>query len=128
MWKKVLTLITGWEQYFGTAKGIKLDGDLKVPPTTRWNNLYLKWRVWDKISILAVPEDKISAGYRIGYRPFKGAAMVKLEVLREKTIAVLNGREDCRFFAENLQGEEVELTLVKQTGKHDPEYGWVRLI
>lgn len=128
MWRYVLAVVTGWKQYYGHAEGIKINGDPTVPMTTWFNLIWLKYFRWNKVSILRIPADKAQMGYRIGYRPFKGPAKIKIQALFDDLVAILNGHEDCTFFAEDMNGEEIELVLESQVMKSDPALEYVQLI
>ena len=114
--KQTLKLLVGtfdWRTYAGNmAYGTKVEGDKGVPPTTKWNHLLLLLFVWNRVAIFRVDPKDALWGYYIGYIPQSGMAEIRKEASRSVTFCVRTGYEDCTFFAVNIAGEEVPLTLV----------------
>ena len=110
----------GWSEYKGDPiKGIKVEGDKTVPPTKWWNVPYLRAYVWKVVTVFEVSQEAARDGYRIGYVPFKGKAMLEdVGYHDRRCFGMLNGYEDCTFFAVSvLDGSEVPLAVFRRTDK-----------
>lgn len=101
-----------WRTYKGTATGLLLKGDGTVPHTTWWNHLWLRATRWKEVTILSVPHEIVA--YRVGYRAVNGHSMIRTRIMRAPAFAVRHGREDCHFFAVDLQGTELPLIIVRR--------------
>ncbi|MDQ7814499.1 MAG: hypothetical protein RDU25_01695 [Patescibacteria group bacterium] len=117
----------GWTKFYGskvhgsTIHGTLAKGDKTMPPTRWWNHLFLLWFKWDKVTVFEVAslnrEEKQVAPYRVGYKPQVGPAMLRDDLMTSRRFAVLNGNEDCVFFAVDENGNEVALLEIEQVSK-----------
>ncbi len=108
-------------------KGIFVEGDKKMPPTA--GNLFQRWQLknkWNVVSILA-PINPTEGGYYIGFKNFRGEVFLREKSIDDWEFGVLNGYEDCTFFALDLNGKEIELELVRRTTKSEPTYADTKL-
>lgn len=101
-----------WKAYQGTVSGRLLKGDQSVPPTKWWNHLWLRFTKWKEATMLSVPSE-ITA-YRVGFIAFNGETKLRTGIIRTPAFAVRHGHEDCRFFAVDLEGTELPLTIVRR--------------
>jgi hypothetical protein len=100
-----------WPVYMGSAVGILVEGDPTVPPTTWWNHLILRWFVWKQVVVFKADAFRT---YRVGYRPQSGKSRISSLTIDVLGFAVRIGNEDCTFFAEAINGDEIPLTVVRR--------------
>ncbi len=68
------------------------------------------------------------AGYRVGYIAHDGTCRVCGNILYGVEFAVRIGRENCAFFAVNLQEEQIRLRQVRSSYKKDLAEHKIRLV
>ena len=121
----------GWKKFGGEVKGVLVEGDKSVPPTTWWRHLWLKFFGWRTVAVFQVSNEALVNGleYRVGFKPLPrfGGAQICDDACRGQRFKMLIGREACTFFAVHKDGTEVPIRLVARTSKHDPTYGDARL-
>lgn len=117
-----------WKVYHGNAQGVVAKGDPRVPRTRWWNWPFLAWFTWKQVTVFQVMALDASKGYRVGYRPGKGKARYSTTILQTTRFKVKNGREDCAFFALDLEGKEVEIMIVRQSSVDSETFKDVPLI
>ncbi|OGN16737.1 MAG: hypothetical protein A3C88_00005 [Candidatus Yanofskybacteria bacterium RIFCSPHIGHO2_02_FULL_50_12] len=123
-----------WKPYEGILKprGIREEGDPRVPKTRWWNHWYLVWRGWKVVVLFRVPEEWTRRGYFIGFIPFQGPPQYLDQRIHDEEFAVKIGRESCTFFAigyddGEIVPDEVPLTRsgrmrLRYIGEHIPIY------
>ncbi len=108
-----------WTPFIGNVKGILVEGDKAAPPTRWWNQLYLVFWGWKTVTVFEVPGIAMERGYRVGYVPSKGVAMIESKVNHDRYFRMKNGHEDCTFFAVMPDHKEVPLVVVLRTNIED---------
>ena len=111
-----------WKRYRGKIRSLCVEGDKTAPPTTWWNHLYLALWGWKVVTVFEVSVEEAKLGYRIGYLPFDGKAMIEERINHDRRFRVKNGNEACTFFAIAPDGIEVALTMVARSVKNDATY------
>jgi hypothetical protein len=117
-----------WNKFVQKIQGVLVEGDPNVRPTTIWNWLPMKLWGWKMAAVLRVSDEVARAGYRIGYQPtvggkaLIGAARLNSAIFHDRVFRVRIGREACTFFAQDLQGREIELDLVDRTTIKDGSF------
>ncbi len=107
-----------WNRHQGEVRGIRVEGDKLVSPTKWWNHLYLALWGWKTVTVFEVSDEDARRGYRLGYLPFDGKAMVESKVNHDRQFRMKNGYEDCTFFAfAPADGKEVALNVIARTPK-----------
>lgn len=102
-----------WEEYPRAAyiKGVRIDGDPTAWPTRWWNRWYQERWGWKNAAHFMVPLTETFKGYRIGYIPFDGPAMICAEPIEfpHQFFRMRIGREPRTVFAVDAGGWEIEL-------------------
>jgi hypothetical protein len=111
-----------WKRFQGKIQGIHVDGDAESPPTEWWNHLYLALWGWKVVTVFEVTEEAAMSGYRIGYLPFDGKAMLESAMNHDRRFRMKIGHEACTFFAIAPDGTEAELKVVSRTMKDDVKH------
>jgi hypothetical protein len=115
-----------WKRYHGNVTGIKVEGDPNVPPTTRWNHLYLLLFVWKKVAVLCVIEkcdfESTEEGYCVGYITRDGHKYIQTRRVKHGSFKMRLGYEGCTFFAIDHTGREIRLELTTITHIDNPRY------
>ena len=113
-----------WIKYEGGAQGVQCKGDKTVSPTRWWNHTYYVLFGWKVVTVFEVPVEYAERGYRVGYRPETGAAMLEDQVLFTPSFRVKHGHEDCTFFAiSGVDGKtEVPIKATVRAHKNDKAY------
>lgn len=106
-----------WHAFSGEVQGLAVRGDEKVPATTWWNKPLLVLFVWKTVQVFEVPAGE--GPYRVGFIPLSGKAEVRDEPVTGRRFAVRIGREDCRFFALDDHGSEIDLKKIGRLHKKD---------
>lgn len=115
-----------WKKFEGNVVGTRVEGDPSVPPTRWYNHLWLLMFGWKKVAVFMAMN--ASAPARVGFRPFRGDAMLREEPLDRGTFRVRIGHEACTFFVVGDDGKEIPLELLKVTTRDDPGYDKVPLL
>ena len=119
----------GWQKFKGEVKGTRVEGDPAARPTRWWNWWYLAWWGWGTVVVFQIKYKIYSSkGYRVGYKPSKGATRVKNVILQNRRFRMRIGHEACTFFAFNQKWKEIPLRLVARTTIWDAKYQKVPLI
>lgn len=111
-----------WKRYRGKIRSLCVEGDKTAPPTTWWNHLYLALWGWKVVTVFEVSVEEAKLGYRIGYLPVNGKAMIESRVNHDRRFRVKNGHEACTFFAIALDGTGVALKMIARSVKDDTTY------
>lgn len=107
----------GWKLFRKPIRGVRVSGDMDMPPTTKWNF----WRVmrkWRKQAVFEVDLTASREGYRVGFRTEDGVAKIKDGVFHEPYFTMRIGREPCNFFAIDRDGYEVSIRLFCEARQH----------
>lgn len=104
-----------WLRHHGNVEGTNVGGDPTAPPTRWWNHLYLALIGWKMVSIFEVSPATATLGYRVGFLPQNGKAMVKQEVCHDEKFAMKNGHEECTFFVIDTNDGVVAPRIVLRT-------------
>jgi len=112
-----------WEIFKGAIKGTLVKGDKDVPPTGgSLQHLRLLLFVWKTVAVFRVSESDAEKGYRIGFIPQSGQAMVNKKLRHKSHFRVRVGHEDCTFFVVNSMGKELPMEMIARSTKKDPAY------
>ncbi len=107
--------IFGWVAFTGHTEGTLIKGIEKASPTSSLlKNVWLKFFGWKVGAYFRVSEEAARKGYYVGYRPFPDYSTASICMTRcyERKFMMKIGHEDCRFFAVNLDRNEVPLELI----------------
>ena len=110
-----------WKEVLFKYRGVRVEGDKKVPPTRWWNYHLLLWWGWKTVAVLQVSPEDAKRGYQIGFRASNGEAKIMEQSVFHRRFRMRIGREDCTFFALK-DGQEIPLSLVARVKKNDPQY------
>lgn len=105
----------GWVSFTGQASGTLIKGVQDSSPTkNKLQNLWLKFFGWKQGAYFQVAPEQAEAGYYVGYIPqlCVTATSVSLRKCHERKFMLKIGREDCRFFAVDLQGKEIPVRYI----------------
>ena len=104
-----------WYRYREKVQGTAVFGDPMVPATKWWNHLVLLFFRWKTVVVFEVGLAAAKAGYRVGYLPVNGKAMIKDAGNFDQRFRMRIGRETCTFFAIAADGAEVPIRIVVRT-------------
>ena len=118
-----------WVVFPEAVRGIRIKGDKDAPPTRgRLQHLYLKLFGWKTVAVLELDTQDARFGYRVGFVPFRGPAMINKQVLDQTCFRIRVGHEDVVFFALRSNGTELRLRLVAVTTEDNPRYEHLPLL
>ncbi|MBU0540081.1 hypothetical protein KKF59_03225 [Patescibacteria group bacterium] len=118
----------GWKKYEGQELyGTPVEGDKNASPTKWWNHLWLVLNGWKTVAVFRVSQEATERGYRVGYVPFDGSAVVNSVVNYHREFRMRVGHEDCVFFAVMTDGREAPLKLMARADISDKLFAYAPL-